>query len=75
MVKGVKGMVGSKLNLLATHLNLAAEQFTELVELEGKISSVDLTEDVLIETSDGQIILEGRSLSFAVAQGFNRPNW
>ncbi|MCD4671223.1 MAG: hypothetical protein K8R77_01050 [Anaerolineaceae bacterium] len=52
-------------------LNLAEEQFTGMVELNGSINSVDLTEDVLIDTDGGQIILEGRSLSFAVSQGFN----
>lgn len=52
-------------------LNLAEEQFTGLVELKGSITSVDLAEEVLIDTDGGQIILEGRSLSFAVSQGFN----
>lgn len=54
----------------ADPLNLAAEQFTEMVELEGTIVAFDLTDEVLIDTADGQIILEGRSLSFAVEQGF-----
>lgn len=56
---------------VGAQLNLAAEQFTQLVSLEGKISNVDMSEEVLIETSDGQIILEGRALSFAVTQGFD----
>ena len=51
-------------------LTLSAEQFTELTELEGTISSVNLYEGVFIDTSNDQIVLEGRSLSFAVAQGF-----
>ena len=68
--QGRRGNGREQAKLTGDPLNLAAEQFTELVELEGVISSVDLTEDILIETSDGQIILEGRSLSFAVEQGF-----
>jgi hypothetical protein len=51
-------------------LNLAAEQFSEVVSVEGKISSVNLDDEVLIDTNDGQIILEGRALSFAIEQGF-----
>ena len=51
-------------------LNLAAEAFTDLVELEGTISNVDMTGEVLIATNDGEIILEGRALSFAISQGF-----
>ena len=50
--------------------NMAAEQFTELVELDGNIIALDLTEAVLFETEDGQIVLEGRGLSFAVSEGF-----
>ncbi len=52
-------------------LNLAEDQFTELVYLEGIISNVDMSEQVVIDTNDGLIILEGRSLSFAVSQGFS----
>jgi len=44
---------------------------SDLVELEGIIASVDMIEEVLIDTNDGQIVLEGRALSFAVAQGFD----
>ena len=51
-------------------LVLAEEQFTELVTLQGSIASVDLAEAVLINTESGQIVLEGRALSFAVSQGF-----
>ena len=56
---------------VGTQLNLAAEQFTQLVSLEGKISNVDMSEEVLFDTRNGQIILEGRALSFAVTQGFD----
>jgi hypothetical protein len=52
-------------------VNLADEHFTELIELDGKISGMDLTDAVLIETESGQIALEGRGLSFAVSDGFN----
>ena len=51
-------------------LVLAEEQFSDLVSLQGSITSVDLAEAVLINTESGQIVLEGRALSFAVSQGF-----
>ena len=51
-------------------LALAEEQFTELTTLQGSVASVDLADEVLINVDGGQIVLEGRSLSFAVSQGF-----
>ena len=57
-------------NLSAEPLNLAEEQFIDLVELQGSINSVNLEDAVIINVEAGQIVMEGRSLSFAVLQGF-----
>lgn len=51
-------------------LNLAGGKLLELVKLSGTVSSADLGRAVLIETENGQILLQGRALSFAVTQGF-----
>jgi hypothetical protein len=51
-------------------LNLAGTKISELVTLTGTVSSADLGRAVLIDTTGGQLALQGRALSFAVSQGF-----
>ena len=50
--------------------NQAVDMFTELVEIQGNITSVDYDEAVIINSESGEITLEGRSLSYAISEGF-----
>jgi hypothetical protein len=50
-------------------LVLAAEQFTETVTLAGTVQSYDAYE-LWVSTDQGDILIDGRSLSFALDSGF-----
>lgn len=45
-------------------------QVKELVTLQGSFSRVEPAEEVVMDVESGQIVMEGRSLSYAVSQGF-----
>jgi len=45
-------------------------QVKELLTLQGSFSRVEPAEEVVMDVESGQIVLEGRSLSYAVSQGF-----
>jgi len=48
----------------------SGKQVKELVTLQGSYSRVEPAEEVVIDVESSQIVMEGRSLSYAVSQGF-----
>ena len=69
--QGYRGGNGRQTEPGGEQLVRTESQGKELVTLQGSFSRVEPAEEVVMDVESGQIVLEGRSLSYAVSQGFS----